>query len=97
MSMHKIENEIAEIKRFIAGLEIAKKEIMTLSDAEIYLSQKKSSIYKLTSTKKIPFHRRPGSKLIYFKKAELDAWMLGTRELTLDEIKENALPKRQSR
>lgn len=94
MSMHKIENELAEIKKLIACQEIIKKDIMPLADAAIYLNRKRSSLYKLTSAKKIPFYKPEGSKLIYFKKAELDSWMLKTRESTIDEIKENALSKR---
>ncbi|MCA6440870.1 MAG: helix-turn-helix domain-containing protein [Chitinophagaceae bacterium] len=94
MNFHKIQIELAEIKMLISESEIVKREILPLADAVGYLKIKKSSLYKLTSSKKIPFYRPEGSKLIYFKRAELDAWMLKTRESTLDEIKENALSKR---
>lgn len=95
MNLHQIQIELAEIKMLISESEIVKREILPLADAVGYLKIKKSSLYKLTCSKKIPFYRPAGSKLIYFKRAELDAWMLKTRESTIDEIKQNALSKRK--
>lgn len=51
------------------------KEIMTMDDVAIYTGQSKSTIYKLTSSNLIP-HYKPTGKLIYFKKSEIDAWLL---------------------
>lgn len=51
------------------------KEIMTMDDVAIYTGQSKSTIYKLTSSNQIP-HYKPTGKLIYFKKSEIDTWLL---------------------
>lgn len=95
MNLHKLEVEIAEIKRFIAEHVSVNKDILPFDEAVRYLHVSKSTLYKLTSSKKICFYRPYGSKLIYFRKEELDKWMLKTRESSVDEIKENALTKRK--
>lgn len=62
-----------------------KKDFFTLEEATIYLGQSKSSLYKLTSKKKIP-HYVPNGKMIYFKRIELDEWITNTRVSTEDDF-----------
>lgn len=52
-----------------------KKEILSFQEALQYLDLSESSLYKLTSDKKITFYKPNGGKL-YFKKENLDSWML---------------------
>ena len=47
---------------------------MTAHDTAEYLSISLSHLYKLTSKKKIPFHK-PTGKLIFFYKSELEIWI----------------------
>jgi excisionase family DNA binding protein len=65
------------------------KDILTLEEASKYLVVSKSSLYKKTSTNQIPFYK-PNGKIIYFKREDLDQWMLTNRQSTVDEIKEKA-------
>ena len=81
-----------EFQRKIDGLEILlkrqnilNKEILTLEEAAQYLVLSKSCIYKMTSNKEIP-HYIPGGKKIYFKKTELDRWILEGRVTPVNEI-----------
>ena len=76
---HLIEQQIAEIKEFIAKLTLVNREVLNLSDAAIYAGISKSYLYKLTSARLIPFYR-PATKLIFFKREEIDSWRLKTRE-----------------
>lgn len=54
---------------------IAHKEILSFKEALIYLDVNKSTLYKLTHKKEIEFTKPNGGK-IYFKKSDLDNWML---------------------
>jgi len=46
---------------------------MTFYEAADYLGYRDSYLYKLTCHRKIPF-RKPGGKLLFFFKDELDEW-----------------------
>lgn len=54
---------------------IALKEILSFKEALIYLDVSESFLYKLTHKKSIEFTKPNGGK-IYFKKSDLDSWML---------------------
>ncbi|AIN49944.1 helix-turn-helix domain protein [Dokdonia sp. MED134] len=66
--MKTIPKKIAEHLFFI-------KDIHSFNEAAAYLDLSKSHLYRLTSNNDIPFFR-PGGRKIYFKRADLDAWML---------------------
>ena len=66
-------------------LEYLQKEILTFKEAAKFLSLSESALYKLTSKKEIP-HYIPGGKKIYFKKTELDRWILESRVTPVNEI-----------
>lgn len=64
---------------------LLQKEILSLQEACIYLCVSPSHMYKLTSSRKIP-HYSPMGKLIYFKRTELDEWVLKKRRSSQEEI-----------
>lgn len=49
------------------------KELITMEEAARFLGLKKSYLYKLTSTKQIPFYKY-GGRVIAFDPADLQAW-----------------------
>ncbi len=51
------------------------KEILSFKEAIVYMDVSSSYLYKLTSKREIPFFKPRGGKL-YFKKSDLDRWML---------------------
>lgn len=53
-------------------------EILSLNEAAKFLCASKSFIYKMTSQKLIP-HFIPSGKKIYFKKSDLENWLLKNR------------------
>lgn len=63
-----------------------------MDEASIYTGLSKSTIYKLTSGGKIPYSQ-PGNKLIWFKKSDLDDFMLGNRRATTSEIQAEAISR----
>lgn len=52
--------------------------ILSLNEAAKFLKLSKSFLYKMTSQKIIP-HYIPGGKRIYFKKSDLEDWLLKNR------------------
>lgn len=51
------------------------KEILTIEGAAEFLSVSKSYLYKQTSAQAIP-HYKPTGKRCYFKRSEIEAWIL---------------------
>ena len=65
------------------------KTFLTIEDAAFYLNFSKSTVYKLCSTRKISFFK-PNGKENFFKKEDLDTYLLSTRVSSRSEI-ENQL------
>ena len=59
---------------------------LTFQEASKYLDISSSHLYRLTSTAKIP-HYKPNNKKIYFKKIDLQEWLLQNRIASELEIK----------
>ncbi|MDX5429218.1 MAG: helix-turn-helix domain-containing protein [Bacteroidota bacterium] len=70
-----ISTVLQEIKRLLEYHGQGTKEILSFEQACLYLDLSASQLYKLTSSNSIEFFK-PSGKKIYFKKADLDAWML---------------------
>jgi excisionase family DNA binding protein len=68
------------------------KTILSFREAAIYLALSKSTLYKMTSKKTIP-HYCPGGKLIYFRRIDLENFMLQNRRATVEEIGAEAISK----
>lgn len=69
--------------------DFSNKEMLTTEEAAAYLRVSKSYLYKQTSKKLIPYYK-PTGKLCYFKKSDLDAWLMTGRVLTQNEIEQKA-------
>ena len=90
------ETEIQEIvDRVSANLLIAKKEVLTLEEAALYLGFERSYLYKLTSRMVIP-HSKPLGKKVFFQKGELDEWAKQNRIAPQREIHAKAAAYCQS-
>ena len=61
------------------------KEILIIEEAAEFLSVSKSYLYKQVSAQAIP-HYEPTGKRCYFKRSELEAWILARRISTKSEI-----------
>lgn len=79
-------NHLARIERYSL---LAAKNILCLDDVALLTGFSKSYLYKLTCTRQIP-HYKPGGKLIYFDRAEVEAWMKQNRVPTKQEIDQKA-------
>ncbi|CAN5664462.1 hypothetical protein BH10BAC2_BH10BAC2_02130 [soil metagenome] len=94
MEHHLIQRDISEIKEYILCQLSLKKEILNFQEAAVFLGISKSSLYKITSTRRIPFYV-PSGKLLYFKKKELEDWLLQNRHATKGEISDDVMNKKK--
>ena len=87
-----METTLAELAAKLDRIEeltlIGAKAVLDIEEAALYTGFTKTHLYTLTSERRIP-HYKKGRKL-YFKKAELEDWMLESRVLTEDEIEGRA-------
>lgn len=81
--------ELAErLERIERLLVISTKEAFNVEEAAMFLGLSASSIRHLVWEKDIP-HYKNGSK-VFFKKSELEGWMLRGRIPTTEEIEQEA-------
>lgn len=60
------------------------KEIMNVQQVADYLSISKQTVYGMTCRMEVPFYKR--GKKNYFKKSDIDEWLLATRRKTREDI-----------
>ena len=73
----------------IEELLLTQKTVLKLDEVILLTGLSKSYLYKLTSTGGIPCYK-PQGKHIYFKKTEVEDWLLQNRKATIIEIDEMA-------
>ena len=62
-------------------------EILTIEEVSEFIGYKKSTIYKLTHERKIPFHKPAhGGRRIFFKREEINQWLQSNRVETQEEF-----------
>lgn len=67
--------ELNEIKQLL----ISNKKILTLNELVTYTGYKKSYIYRLTHSNKIPYSR-PSGGMIFFDKDQIDSWLMSNHQ-----------------
>jgi excisionase family DNA binding protein len=77
------------IRKELAELKTQKKDVLNFDEACEYLSISASHLYKLTSTRQIPCYQ-PNGKKLYFRRCEVDEWLLRNRKSASDEIEKMA-------
>lgn len=81
--------ELEDIKLMLVEQNLLRKDVLNLNEACSYLDLSASHVYKMTSQKLIP-HFCPQGKKLYFKRTELDEWLLRNRQDSADEIETRA-------
>ena len=70
-------------------LKIITKPFLSVEELASYIGVKVSYIYKMTHNREIP-HYKPGGKMIYFDRKEIDECVLSQRVATADGIRSEA-------
>ena len=91
-SMQSIEERLANIERKLDIQAQEAKNILTLEEVAEYTQLSKSYVYKLTSKGDIPYYK-PNGKQLYFKRTEIDEWLLTNRNKTNQEIEREIATK----
>lgn len=65
------------------------KNVLSFDEASKFLNLSKSYLYKLTSGNLIP-HYKPQGKMLYFEKADLEAWLRQNPIKTQKQIEQEA-------
>lgn len=90
METKTITEKLEKIEELILQQSLQEKTLFNIDELVIYAGFSKLYIYKLTSQNKIPFYK-PNGKHIFFKKTEIDEWLLNNRQSTIDEIESEAI------
>jgi excisionase family DNA binding protein len=81
--------KLESIERMLTEQNMLKKEVLTFNETAIYLEVSHSHLYKMTSTGIVPSYK-PNGKKLYFNRKELDLWLLSNKQLSKDEIDQQA-------
>lgn len=76
-----IEDRLVRIEKLL----VAQKAVLNMEDVALFTGLSKSYLYKLTCYGNIP-HFKPNGKIIYFKRDEIEQWLLKNRIKTNEEI-----------
>lgn len=85
--MEHIQKRLNEIEALIKRHHALSKEVLTLEESAEFLGLSKSAIYKMTSKREIPFYC-PGGKKVYFRRVELESWILNAKVASLAEFEQ---------
>lgn len=72
-------------KLIIAG----SKEVLTIEECALLTGFSKAHIYRMTSQRAIPFYK-PFGGTIFFRKTEIENWLLQNRQSTNEELNSRA-------
>lgn len=78
--------QLNELKRLIL---MGAKTVLSVEDMCLLLGTTRGNVYRMTSQRQIPFYKPQGGK-IYFKREEVESWLLRNRTASLDEIESKA-------
>lgn len=84
--IHKMHQELRELKTSLS----LQKTVLSLEEAARFTGISKSYLYKLTCSGGIPCYK-PNGKRLYFKRSELEDWLLSNRKATTEEIEAEAV------
>ena len=77
----RLQRQIEELQKRMDAVEDIldnTKEVLSVEEAARFMDIARSSLYKMTSDRSIPFYR-PNGKMIYFEKADILEWIRKNR------------------
>ena len=90
--IEELKNQIEELKSEVESIKqlfTIQKNVLNFSEVKLYTNLSTSYLYQLTSTGGIPCYK-PSGKHLYFKREEVEKWLLSNRKATNIEIDELA-------
>ena len=90
MEANILHQKLEKIEKLITEQSLQNKTIFNIDEVSAYTGLSKCYLYKLTSKNDIPFYK-PNSKNVFFKKEEIDTWLLRNRQSTNEELENEAI------
>ena len=81
----RLQRQIEELQKRMDAVEDIldnTKEVLSVEEAARFMDIARSSLYKMTSDRSIPFYR-PNGKMIYFEKADILEWIRKNRVMSV--------------
>ena len=81
----RLQRQIEELQKRMDAMEDIldnAKEVLSVEEAARFMDIARSSLYKMTSDRSIPFYR-PNGKMIYFEKADILEWIRKNRVMSV--------------
>ena len=85
-----VEQRLEALETALLSATIRSKEILTFEEACNFLNISHSWLYKMTSSKSIPFYK-PAGRYLYFERAELEKWIRSAPVKTEEQLDDEAL------
>jgi excisionase family DNA binding protein len=85
-TLQDILTRLDQIENLVKGQQHLFKDILNAEEAAKYCSLSLKYLYQLTSKRKIPHYKN--RKMLYFKKSELELWMLRTKINSMDNLED---------
>ena len=82
---NRLQRQIEELQKRMDAVEDIldnAKEVLSVEEAARFMDIARSSLYKMTSDRSIPFYR-PNGKMIYFEKADILEWIRKNRVMSV--------------
>jgi len=80
-----IDEKLSRIEKLVL---LQAKEVLNVAEVGILLNLSSSRIYHLVSAREIPHYKK--GKLVFFKKTEIEEWLLQDRIPTNQELEDKA-------
>jgi len=87
ITLEAVHQELINLSLSISKAFTFNKEALDFNETSQYINQSRSYLYKLTSQGLIP-HYKPNGKKLYFKRSELDEWVLKNKVYSSDELEQ---------
>ena len=89
VTLNDIKSSLDSLRAIVLAIVLGNKDVFNIEELCEYAGLTKLYVYKLTSTRGIPFYC-PRGKFLYFKRTEIDDWLLQNRIKPLSEIETQA-------
>ena len=85
IALQTIDTRLDRIERLTL---ISAKDVLDIDEASFFTGFSKGHLYRLTSERKIPHYKK--KRKLYFKKSELEDWLLEDKVMTAEDIESQA-------
>lgn len=85
MALQTIDTRLDRIERLTL---ISAKAVLDIDEASLFTGFSKGHLYRLTSERHIPHYKK--NRKLYFKKSELETWLLEDKVMTAEDIESQA-------